>query len=187
MIVTRVSTVDSPVAGTDAPLAGDEPAAYVESPVFEDRPPRIVAYDHVGIRVSDRRRAIAFYEALGFVERADFPGHEANEMVSADGVGINLIFNGARRRHAANVLHDEAIKWPGVTHPAFVVDDLAVLQARLDRLGIIVTEGPHRIGPRRIALFIRDPDGNVLEFNELIPDRPGDPVDSSDPKPSNKE
>jgi catechol 2,3-dioxygenase-like lactoylglutathione lyase family enzyme len=38
----------------------------------------------------------------------------------------------------------------------------------LDQQGIAITEGPHPIGPRRIALFIRDPDGNVLEFNQLI-------------------
>ena len=175
-------------ADTDACPSGAPPLTAKPSSAFESSaspvapaaneagPPRIVAYDHVGIRVSDRRRAIAFYEALGFVERARFPEYEANEMVSAGGVGINLIFNGARRRHAANVLLDDPIKWPGMTHPAFVVDDLARLQARLDRLGIVVTEGPHRIGPRRIALFIRDPDGNVLEFNQLSPVRADDPV-----------
>jgi len=35
-------------------------------------------------------------------------------------------------------------------------------------IDVVITEGPHPIGPRRIALFIRDPDGNVLEFNQLI-------------------
>ena len=59
-------------------------------------PSRILAYDHIGIRVSDRRRAMAFYQALGFVESASFPLFEANEMLSPDGVRINLIFNGAR-------------------------------------------------------------------------------------------
>ena len=137
-------------------------------------PSRIVAYDHVGIRVSDRRRALDFYEALGFVERARFPGYEANEMVSPDGVRINLIFNGARRPGARNVLLDEPVKLPGMTHPAFVVDDLEALQAWLHRQDIVITEGPHPIGPRRIALFIRDPDGNVLEFNQLIDHPQGD-------------
>lgn len=131
-------------------------------------PARIVAYDHVGIRVSDRRRALDFYQGLGFVESAAFPEYEANEMLSQDGVRINLIFNGTRRPHASNVLLDEPIKLPGMTHPAFIVDDLEVLQAWLSSQGITITEGPHHIGPRRIALFIRDPDGNVLEFNQLI-------------------
>ncbi|QLF95042.1 VOC family protein [Pseudomonas sp. ABC1] len=131
-------------------------------------PSRILAYDHIGIRVSDRQRALAFYTSLGFRENISFPGLEANEMLSSDGVRINLIFNGARQPGSHNVLLDAPIKLPGMTHPAFVVDDLECLQAWLQARGIRITEGPKAIGPRRIALFIRDPDGNVLEFNQLI-------------------
>ncbi|MFV3076716.1 VOC family protein [Niveispirillum fermenti] len=131
-------------------------------------PSRILAYDHVGIRVTNRQRALAFYGALGFVQSASFTSHEANEMLSPDGVRINLIFNGARRPEGRNVLLDEPVKLPGITHPAFVTDDLDALQVWLGRQGIAITEGPVRIGPRRVALFIRDPDGNVLEFNQLI-------------------
>ncbi|PWR24109.1 glyoxalase [Zavarzinia compransoris] len=131
---------------------------------------RLLGYDHVGIRVTDRERALAFYRRLGFEERLRFEGHEANEMVSADGLRINLIFNGARRPGARNVLLDEPVKLPGITHPAFIVDDLGRLQDLLAAEGIRITEGPERIGPRRIALFIRDPDGNVLEFDQLIED-----------------
>jgi catechol 2,3-dioxygenase-like lactoylglutathione lyase family enzyme len=131
-------------------------------------PARILAYDHIGIRVSDQHRAMAFYQALGFEETARFTRHEANEMLSPDGVRINLIFNGARVPDAHNVLLDAAVKLPGITHPAFIVDDLEILQAWLSEQGIVITEGPHSIGPRRIALFIRDPDGNVLEFNQLV-------------------
>jgi len=129
-------------------------------------PARIQAYDHIGIRVSDKSRSMAFYQALGFVESASFPQFEANEMITPDGVRINLIFNGTRR--ARNVLLDEPIKLPGITHPAFIVDDLQALESWLGEQGIVITEGPHHIGPRRIALFIRDPDGNVLEFNQLV-------------------
>lgn len=131
-------------------------------------PARILAYDHIGIRVSDKQRAMAFYQALGFVESASFPLYEANEMLSADGVRINLIFNGTRLPNAHNALLDAPVKLPGMTHPAFIVDDLQVLEAWLGEQGIVITEGPHHIGPRRVALFIRDPDGNVLEFNQLV-------------------
>lgn len=131
-------------------------------------PARILAYDHIGIRVSDQARALSFYQALGFRESARFARHEANEMLSPDGVRINLIFNGARVPHAHNVLLDAPIKLPGMTHPAFIVDDLPAFEHWLGEQGIVITEGPHAIGPRRIALFIRDPDGNVLEFNQLV-------------------
>jgi catechol 2,3-dioxygenase-like lactoylglutathione lyase family enzyme len=133
-------------------------------------PARIMSYDHVGIRVSNRDLALRFYERLGFAESVVFPDYEANEMVSAAGVRINLIFNATTRPDARNVLLDEPIKLPGVTHPAFIVNDLAALEDWLVQEGIRITEGPHRIGPRRIALFIRDPDGNVLEFNQLVQD-----------------
>ncbi|WP_213881138.1 VOC family protein [Pseudomonas sp. dw_358] len=131
-------------------------------------PARILAYDHVGIRVTRHDRSMAFYEALGFTESARFSRSEANEMVSADGVRINLIFNGSHLPERHNVLLDAPVKWPGITHPAFIVDNLEALQGWLHERGIAITEGPHPIGPRRVALFIRDPDGNVLEFNQLI-------------------
>lgn len=129
-------------------------------------PQTVRSFDHVGIRVSDRARSVAFYERLGFFETAVFEPFEANEMVSEDGVRINLIFNATR--HAHNCLLDEPIKLPGVTHPAFIVDDLHELKEWLDSQEIEITEGIHPIGPRRITLFIRDPDGNVLEFNQLV-------------------
>lgn len=126
-----------------------------------------LAYDHVGIRVSDRKKSTYFYERLGFKEMFRIPQGEANEMVTPAGVRINLIFNGTKNKE--NVLLDKAIKNPGITHPAFIVDDINEFQHWLSQEGIKITEGPKNIGPRRVALFIRDPDGNVLEFNQLLP------------------
>ena len=127
-----------------------------------------IAYDHVGVRVSNRQEAIAFYERLGFTETYRIPEGEANEMVTSAGVRINLIFNGAKTKDQKNVLLDEPIKRPGMTHPAFIIQDIAALQRWLLNEGIEITEGPKQLGPRRITLFIRDPDGNVLEFNQLL-------------------
>ncbi len=129
---------------------------------------RVLAYEHVGIRVTDRETAVRFYKMLGFSKVLDLPEHHANEMTNDSGVTINLIFNGVKRDQNRNILLDEPVKWPGMTHPAFIVDDLNALLAMLDHEGVRVTEGPHMIGERRRAFFIRDPDGNVLEFNELL-------------------
>lgn len=125
------------------------------------------AYEHVGIRVSDPDRARHFYERLGFREELQFDDY-ANEMATPAGVRINLVFNAVPRADANNVLQDEPVKFAGVTHVAFVVDDLDALVAWLNAEGIAITEGPGPIGPRRIGLFFRDPDGNVLEFNQLL-------------------
>ena len=131
-------------------------------------PIKVLSYDHVGIRVSNKQRALNFYQSLGFVETACFEAYEANEMMSANGVRINLIFNASSHLQAKNILLDIAIKLPGMTHPAFIIDDIHLLADWLNCNNIHITEGPKAIGSRRIALFIRDPDGNVLEFNQLI-------------------
>lgn len=127
----------------------------------------ITDYEHVGIRVSDRARAVGFYEKLGFRITLELPEHEAVEMVTNSDVYVNLIFNGVARPENRNILMDEPVKHPGITHPAFVVEDFDSLLAMLARENIKITEGPLEIGERRRACFIRDPDGNVLEFDEM--------------------
>ena len=135
---------------------------------MQTKPANILSYDHVGIRVTDRDIARDFYQKLGFVETEYLPNEQANEMETASGVRINLIMNGAKRPNNANILLDEPIKYAGFTHAAFVVDDIEKLQDWLQANQIAITEGPRQIVPRRMTLFIRDPDGNVLEFNQLL-------------------
>ena len=129
---------------------------------------RVVAYEHVAIRVTDRDAARRFYELLGWREELDLPAFDANEMVNEAGVHINLIFNGVKQPASRNVLQDEPLKYPGHTHAAFVVDDLDAMIEALKQQRIPITDGPVVYGERRRLIFIRDPDGNVLEFNELI-------------------
>jgi lactoylglutathione lyase len=126
-------------------------------------------YDHVGIRVSDARRALDFYARLGFRIDPRFSSQDVAEIVASDGTRINLIFNGAVRGN--NVLLDEPVKWPGYTHGAFLVESLQSVLDWAAREGVAITEGPVDWG-RRLTCFVRDPDGNVLEFNELKPRMP---------------
>ena len=128
---------------------------------------QINGYDHVGIRVSDAERALRFYANLGFEPDPEFTDDDVAEIVAPDGTRINLIFNGVARDGAHNILLDDATKWPGYTHAAFVVDSLQQLMDWAASEGIAITEGPHDWG-RRMTCFLRDPDGNVLEFNELL-------------------
>ena len=129
----------------------------------------IASYEHVGIRVSDRDASLRFYQGLGFHLTLDLPEYAAAELQTASGVMLNLIFNALPDAQRHNVLLDAPHKWPGVTHPAFVVDDLDAVQAHCLRHGIAITQGPQWIGERRRALFIRDPDGTVLEFDQIYP------------------
>src|SRR3954471_23326321 len=113
---------------------------------------RITAYDHVGIRVTDAARSVAFYERLGFRVVEELSNERVAEMVTGSGIRINLIFNGVKRPGNRNILMDEPVKWPGHTHPAFIVDSLDAVLAWAKREGVAITEGPNDWG-RRITCF----------------------------------
>ena len=67
------------------------------------------------------------------------------------------------------MLMDIPSKWPGYTHAAFIVDSVDSLVAWLVEQNIPITEGPSVFGHgRRKVLFIRDPDRNVIEFDEIL-------------------
>jgi lactoylglutathione lyase len=121
----------------------------------------------VGIRVTDLDRALRFYEKLGFRLTLRLPEYSAVEMENESGVGINLIHNAIPREDGRNILLDEPEKFPGVTHPAFVVANLDDTVAQLHAQGIGLSEGPLDLDRRRIC-FVRDPDGTVIEFDEML-------------------
>ena len=119
------------------------------------------AYDHVGIRVSDRETALRFYGKLGFEVDPKFTDDRVAEIVAPGGTRINLIFNGVAQPDAHNILLDEPLKLPGYTHAAFIVDELDSVLRWANEEGVEITEGPVDWG-RRITCFLRDPDGNTL-------------------------
>lgn len=126
--------------------------------------------DHIGIRVTDLAIAEAFYAKLGFTrdpEEFD-PAARACGLVHPTGLRIHLIYNGEPAKEG-NVLLDAPIKRPGYTHAAFIVDSMEKLVAWLAQENISISEGPIVMGHgRRNVCFIRDPDLNVLEFNEIL-------------------
>ena len=132
---------------------------------------KVAQIDHVGIRVTDRNVAQDFYMRLGF--RLD-PDEESPQgrscgLINDAGARINLIYNGRTPPQSKNVLLDVPDKWPGYTHAAFIVDDIDQLVSWLTNRGIEITEGPSIFGHgRRKVCFIRDPDGNVIEFDEIL-------------------
>ena len=78
--------------------------------------------DHVGIRVMEFDRAIAFYERLGFTlirkdlkERVVVLKHDS-------GIEINLLDSGNDDNDERNFLMDVDQKFPGYTHYAIEVE-----------------------------------------------------------------
>jgi lactoylglutathione lyase len=121
---------------------------------------------HIGIRVHELERSVRFYELLGFTKTAGPIGPEPVAILDhPSGVEINLILN-ARSAAEPNVLMDVPDKHPGITHFALLCPDLQAAQARLAAAGIALSGGPVQFSPVARGIFVRDPDGNVLELHQ---------------------
>ena len=118
---------------------------------------------HIGIRVKDRNRSKAFYRKLGFEPVRDNPDDTVVIVRNKNDVEINFIVNANDENGGKNVLMDIDVKFPGFTHVALEVPSIEGAAAALKEAGI-QTSGNRTHGETTVALFIRDPDLNVIEF-----------------------
>jgi len=126
----------------------------------------ITGVAHIGIRVANLERSRAFYALLGFELSAGPLGTEPVAILNhPSGVEINLILN-ASTGLDHNVLMDEPVKHAGYTHVALLCADIAAAQARLEAAGVALSGGPVTFPGGQRAIFIRDPDRNVIELHE---------------------
>ncbi|MEP0943112.1 MAG: VOC family protein [Rhizobiaceae bacterium] len=120
-------------------------------------------FDHIGIRISDRSKSVAFYQLLGFEQIADGGFDKGHPLVMLHPSGININLLGpANAKAGENVLMDEVSKYPGITHLAVKVKDAEATEAFVTDHGIAITGRRAFRGTKTI--FIRDPDRNVLEL-----------------------
>ncbi len=114
---------------------------------------------HIGIRVHDLARSRAFYEQLGFAWAwGPYGDDNVAAMTHPSGLELNFIVN-APDAERPNILMDVPEKYPGITHVALKIADVSATKAALQAGGIAIS------GTRgAVALFVRDPDGNVIEL-----------------------
>lgn len=125
----------------------------------------ITRINHVGLRVRDLAIVREFYEKLGFEFLGGPMGPEPVAIVEhPSGVNINFILNASADASATNLLMDEAEKHTGFTHIALEITDATAVKQQLDDLGIAITETVE-FGDATF-FFVRDPDGNVIEFHK---------------------
>jgi lactoylglutathione lyase len=126
----------------------------------------ITGLAHIGIRVYDLERSVRFYQLLGFTKTAGPIGPEPVAILDhPSGIEVNLVLN-ARNAHEPNVLMDVPEKHPGITHFALLCPDIMAAKQQLERNGVQLSGGPVRFGPRAQGIFVRDPDGNVIELHQ---------------------
>ncbi len=127
----------------------------------------ICQIDHVGIRISDLATSRTFYESLGFDTLLDAGFSDGHPLIMRHPCGITLNLLGPSNQPGGNILMDIDEKHTGYTHIALRVKSLARTRQTLADLGIEIT-GSFEFGDTMSALFIRDPDRNVIELDEVL-------------------
>ena len=127
---------------------------------------QITRINHVGLRVRELAAARAFYEKLGFAFIEGPIGPEpVAVMEHPTGINLNLILNATEDRSVVNQLMDVPHKHTGYTHMALEVRDLADAERDVRNAGLGITEKVE-LPTGAAFFFVRDPDGNVLEFHQ---------------------
>ncbi len=128
--------------------------------------------DHIGIRVRDMGRALAFYRVLGFELRHKVDFDDVAIIANDHDVEINLIINA--KHDEPNILMDVPEKHAGYTHVALRVASIATTIEALKANGIAITQGPVSFGADGgVSVFVRDPDRNVIELRGADEGLPG--------------
>jgi len=131
-------------------------------------------FNHVGQCVTDLERSKRFYcELLGFdLEREINPPDEGSAQLMGltppvnltaaylvrDGLVLELLSYGAPQQ--TQPFRARTMNEPGLTHLSLSVDDIPAVCARIPEYGGQVLEETNI----RAAVFVRDPDGQLLEL-----------------------
>jgi lactoylglutathione lyase len=122
---------------------------------------------HVGVRVANFERSRDFYALLGFrLTGGPYPPEPVAILSHPSGIELNLIVNAKGGEATKNVLMDVPEKHAGYTHVALACRDIEKAENELARAGIRLSGGPTTFPGGHRAIFVRDPDGNVIELNQ---------------------
>ncbi len=129
---------------------------------------QITRINHVGLRVRNLDVAREFYEKLGFVFIVGPIGPEpVAVMEHPSGININFILNASENASKENILSDISVKHTGFTHIALEITDRKKVEAQLEQHQIPITE-TIELPDGTVFLFVRDSDGNVIEFHKPV-------------------
>ena len=127
--------------------------------------------DHVGIRVTDKAVSIAFYERLGFRTLADAGFEHGHPVIMQHACGVVLNLLGpSNAGNGGNILMDVDEKYPGITHVSYKVGSIEEAKRFLAECGVPLS-GQFSYKDLR-AVFIRDPDRNVIELDAYEGEEP---------------
>jgi catechol 2,3-dioxygenase-like lactoylglutathione lyase family enzyme len=143
----------------------------------------VTRIDHVGITVSDLDRALGFYRdllGLSVLTDSTLSEPEVADLLGLDSVQLRIVDLDSGDGRVVELIQylqpkgtriDYESADPATAHIAFTVDDLAAVRERLVQGGTtIVSRRPITISEPggsfdgAICLYVRDPDGVILEL-----------------------
>jgi catechol 2,3-dioxygenase-like lactoylglutathione lyase family enzyme len=140
----------------------------------------VAGFSHTGFVVQDVARMTAFYRdviGLSVLREAALDGDLASEVTGFDDAIVNVVFLGRpQERHMLELVQyinpaggdaHGARNDAGCAHVCFTVDDIAATYERLIGQGVQFAGPPVRMGTL-LAANARDPEGNWIEFIELL-------------------
>ena len=83
------------------------------------------------------------------------------------GININFVLNASSDASKENILSDMPAKHTGYTHIALEITDREAVEKHLADENIPITETV-MLPDGTVFFFVRDPDGNVIEFHKPI-------------------
>ena len=124
----------------------------------------VESVNHIGIRIKDKTRSVAFYDLLGFEFGTDAGFEDGHPIIMKHPSGVVLNLLGPPNTPGdSNILMDVDDKHTGITHVALTVSSLDKAKRFMSDNEIKIT-GSFSFG-NMSAIFIRDPDRNVIELD----------------------
>ncbi|HZW58294.1 MAG TPA: VOC family protein [Nitrososphaerales archaeon] len=136
----------------------------------------ILGIDHISLQVIDREKSIDFYSKLGFatIKSVTIPEIDTTlDILMLGGAGCRIevrssasqvdALHHAGAAHFSNQSESSSSSSSSFAHFALKVEDLSEEMARLRGSGIEFISTPKE-GKLGTFVFLKDPDGNVIEF-----------------------
>ncbi|MCP4750620.1 MAG: VOC family protein [Proteobacteria bacterium] len=142
----------------------------------------ICGIHHTALSIKDMERSLAFYrDLLGLEVVMDQSWENSPKAEKILGVNnpaarhVHLKCGNAyielyqfKQPEPAPMAEDRPVHDRGITHLCLDVKDVDAEYERLSKEGIVFHSDPVNLGPKCRCVYGRDPDGNVIEFQELF-------------------
>jgi lactoylglutathione lyase len=125
---------------------------------------------HLALTVEDMDQSLHFYcDVLGFRRAFDIKSDDGQPWIEyiqvCDGQFIELFYGG---RHKAEIRPGQI----GFNHLCLEVDNIQEIAAHLKSHGIPLDVEPKRGKDNNYQCWVKDPDGNRIEFMQMDPSSP---------------